>query len=488
MADTTANVILGLDVNEFRRGITQVDNSIKNMSRQFSALGGVIGAAFAGSKIQEFAMEAINLAAEAENVTKAFSNVAAAGDMMKLQQATDGEISKLQLMERAVKAVGQGVGIEQLSKQLEYANAVSDATGMAFEEIADKLQSAFAKESTKGLEQVGINVKAMKEDLAAGVPYAEAFNKAMAATVDKIGPGLESAADQLDRQKATIEDLKLQIGTALLPVYSGFLGFLSEGLGAIQKLLSSHLSMWQKLAYVASYAQGAAGAETRIYLKGLEAANAAIEETVIAAPKLGQALTVNMEKATTSVKKTKDAFVDLLAEVTKLEQQQAQLAKATTGEMIRIMREEVGFLPMDIDKVDMLEGELVPLIQRINDTNNALRLASAVGSEFGNILSQSFTAALTNGEDFFQVLAKAVRDYVVQLAAAIAATIALSAIVSGLTGLSFKDSFKAVSGASSGLGKLFGDGGDLNMTARVSGSDLLLGTQRSGTNFSRIGG
>jgi len=91
MADTTANVILGLDVNEFRRGITQVDNSIKNMSRQFSALGGVIGAAFAGSKIQEFAMEAINLAAEAENVTKAFSNVAAAGDMMKLQQATDGE-------------------------------------------------------------------------------------------------------------------------------------------------------------------------------------------------------------------------------------------------------------------------------------------------------------------------------------------------------------------------------------------------------------
>ncbi len=263
----------------------------------------------------------------AENVTKAFSNVAAAGDMMKLQQATDGEISKLQLMERAVKAVGQGVGIEQLSKQLEYANAVSDATGMAFEEIADKLQSAFAKESTKGLEQVGINVKAMKEDLAAGVPYAEAFNKAMAATVDKIGPGLESAADQLDRQKATIEDLKLQIGTALLPVYSGFLGFLSEGLGAIQKLLSSHLSMWQKLAYVASYAQGAEGAATRIYLKGLEAANAAIEETAIAAPKLGEALVMSAENSGEAIKKTNkqaETFRDTLSSMLALAQQFAE--------------------------------------------------------------------------------------------------------------------------------------------------------------------
>lgn len=470
MADTTANVILGLDVNEFRRGITQVDNSIKNMSRQFSALGGVIGAAFAGSKIQEFAMEAINLAAEAENVTKAFSNVAAAGDMMKLQQATDGEISKLQLMERAVKAVGQGVGIEQLSKQLEYANAVSDATGMAFEEIANKLQSAFAKESTKGLEQVGINVKAMKEDLAAGVPYAEAFNKAMAATVDKIGPGLESAADQLDRQKATIEDLKLQIGTALLPVYSGFLGFLSEGLGAIQKLLSSHLSMWQKLAYVASYAQGAAGAETRIYLKGLEAANAAIEETTIAAPKLGAALVVGAENSSEAIKKTNkqaETFRDTLSSMLSLAQQFAEqdFNFVAKGEVLQ------QFQPIDIEEVDMMEGELVPLIERINETGNSLRAASAVGAEFGAILSQAFEASIMNGENFFEVLRKALIDYVKQMAVALATTTALAAVFSAVTGGGFGAAFGAIS-QGTGLGNLFGENGVLNLNATIKGFDL----------------
>jgi hypothetical protein len=110
-----------------------------------------------------------------------------------------------------------------------------------------------------------------------------------------------------------------------------------------------------------------------------------------------------------------------------------------------------------------------------------------IGQQFGSIITQSFTAAITNGEDFFQVLKKAVLDYVKQLAAAVAATLALSAIVSAFTGIPMGASFRAVS-QGTGLGNLFGDGGMLNMSARVSGSDLLLGTQRSGSNYGRIGG
>ncbi len=111
----------------------------------------------------------------------------------------------------------------------------------------------------------------------------------------------------LDRQKATIEDLKLQIGTALLPVYSGFLSFLAEGLKAVGNLLTGHLSLWQKLAYLASYAQGAAGAETRIYLNGLKAAKESIEDVTLAAPKLGAGLGTAMDEATTSTKKATTA-------------------------------------------------------------------------------------------------------------------------------------------------------------------------------------
>ena len=484
--DVTSKVLLGLDANEFRQGIQQVDAKLKETSKLLSNLGALVGASFAGAAIKDFTMQAINLAAEAQNVQVAFANIGTSADLAKLQQATDGEISKLQLMERAVTAVGQGVGIEALSKQLEYANAISDATGKSFEEIADKLQTAFAKESTKGLEQVGINVKAMKEQLEAGVPYAEAFNAAMQATITQIGPGVASVADQLDRQKATIEDLKLQIGTALLPVYSGFLGFLAEGLKAVGNLLSGHLSLWQKLAYLASYAQGAEGAATRIYLDGLKASKESIEDVTLAAPKLGASLTTAMDEATTSTKKATTAaekYRDTLSGMLSLAQQFAQ------EDFNFVARGEVlgQFQPIDMEAISEVEGELVPLIAGVKDFSTQLQAATMIGQQFGSIITQSFTAAITNGEDFFQVLKKAVIDYVKQLAAAVAATLALSAIVSAFTGIPMAASFRAVS-QGTGLGNLFGDGGMLNMSARVSGSDLLLGTQRSGSNYGRIGG
>lgn len=487
--DVTSKVILGLDPNEFRKGIQQVDASLKQTSKMLTNLGGLIGAAFAGSEIMNFTKEAINLAAEAQNVQVAFANIGTTAQLMQLQAATDGEISKLQLMERAVKAVGQGTGIDQLSKQLEYANALSDATGMAFDEIADKLQTAFAKESTKGLEQVGINVKELKEQIAAGVPYAEALGAAMQKTLDTIGPGAESAADALDRQRASIEDLKLQIGTALLPVYSGFLSFVAEGLKAITTLLSGQLTLWQRLAYVASYANVTGGAEIRMYLDGLKAANTVIQDTTMKAPALGAALTDANVKATDAVKKTTDGYKELLDIIGQLENTQRQLRKATAGETERITREEVlgSYVPIDIEEISEVEGELVPLLNTVRDFSRELQAAAMVGQMFGNVLTQAFTASITNGEDFFAVLKKAVMDYVKQLAAAVAATLALSAVVSAFTGAPLGATFRAVS-QSTGLGGLFGDGGLFNLNARVSGSDLLLGTQRSGSNFSRISG
>lgn len=55
--DVKSKVILGLEVNEFRKGIQKVDSSLKKMSRQFQNLGGLIGASFAVSHIQQFGKE-----------------------------------------------------------------------------------------------------------------------------------------------------------------------------------------------------------------------------------------------------------------------------------------------------------------------------------------------------------------------------------------------------------------------------------------------
>jgi len=116
-----------------------------------------------------------------------------------------------------------------------------------------------------------------------------------------------------------------------------------------------------------------------------------------------------------------------------------------------------------------------------------LQIASAVGAEFGYILSSAFEASIINGEDFFATLKKALMDYVKQMAVALATTTALAAVFSAVTGGGFGAAFGAIS-KTTGLGGLFGEGGMFSLNAKVKGADLNLGTQRSGTNYGRIGG
>jgi hypothetical protein len=279
--------------------------------------------------------------------------------------------------------------------------------------------------------------------------------------------------------------LKLQIGTALLPVYAGFLSFVSEGLKALNSLLSGQLSLYEKLSYLASYITPN-GAATRIFLDGLKASKEALIDTTLAAPKLGLALTDATDKAADGLKKANvkaEAFVDTLSSMLSLARQYAQEDFNFVG------RQEVlsTFQPISMEAISEVEGELVPLIQGVKDFSSQLQLASNIGAEFGGILTQAFTASLTNGENFFAVLGKALKDYVAKLVAAVIATVALAATISAITGVPFKATFQAMQAGSGGMGKLFG-GGDMNLNARVSGSDLLLGTQRSGSNFARIGG
>ena len=96
MSDVRSKVVLGIDVNEFRRGITQVDSSIKGISKQFQNLGGVIGASFAVSKIQEFVSASLDLALKAQGIEVAFERIGNSANMDNLRTAVQGTVSDLE--------------------------------------------------------------------------------------------------------------------------------------------------------------------------------------------------------------------------------------------------------------------------------------------------------------------------------------------------------------------------------------------------------
>ena len=107
-----------MDVNEFRRGITQVDSSIKGISRQFQNLGGLIGATFVVGKIADFTKEAIKLGSEMEGVAQGFQRFGSEAELQGLRKATRGLVTDLELMKQTVMAGNFGIPVQELGQEL----------------------------------------------------------------------------------------------------------------------------------------------------------------------------------------------------------------------------------------------------------------------------------------------------------------------------------------------------------------------------------
>ena len=129
MSDVRSKVVLGIDVNEFRRGITQVDSSIKGISRQFQNLGGIIGASFAVGHIINFGKEAVKMASEFEQVAKGFQRFGSEAELQGLRKATRGLVTDLELMKAAVTAGNFAIPVQRLGNLLDFATRRANETG-----------------------------------------------------------------------------------------------------------------------------------------------------------------------------------------------------------------------------------------------------------------------------------------------------------------------------------------------------------------------
>jgi hypothetical protein len=146
-----------------------------------------------------------------------------------------------------------------------------------------------------------------------------------------------------------------------------------------------------------------------------------------------------------------------------------------------------------------MENEVIPgIVNVVAEYNRLNAVINATASTIGNVLQQSFSAALVNGEDFFKVLLDGLKKMALQLAATAAAALALSVILKSIGiggGAGIGQLFRVV-GGQMGLPGLGGSAfnpntglvENLNFTGRVSGSDLLLNNTRNLTNYGRSGG
>jgi hypothetical protein len=126
-----------------------------------------------------------------------------------------------------------------------------------------------------------------------------------------------------------------------------------------------------------------------------------------------------------------------------------------------------------------------------------------LGNSIGNTLTSSFEAALISGEDFFKVFINGLKVMLAQLLATVAAALVLAVILAalplGLAGVNLQSigtAFKLFSGPmmgvpSFGLGGGLGgamQGGGVQVFGRLSGSDILISSERAGRDRTRLSG
>jgi hypothetical protein len=525
--DVTSKVILGLDPSEFRRGIQQVDAKLKETSKLFSNLGQLVGASFAVAAIQNFTSESIALAREAEGVRNAFKQLNDPQILDNLREAVRGTVSDLELMKSANQAKSIGVDMQDLGKVMQYVSKYARATGQDMNQLMSDATLELVRQTGLRLDQLGISLVEVRKRMKETGDFTSAVLAEMAEKSAALGEQGETAAEKLDRLTATIDNQKTALGNRLLPVYSWFLGQFEEILNIVPKAENAIADFASAVMRIPTAMLGgldqAAGGGMQGEQNFLMGRQNALAQALAAGKgpkafdsgepkKMAETLALlrgqladyvaQLEQAEIgsnafSVAKTK--VEELTKRIKDLTEPAKKVFAPPTTKAIALAAKEMGsFGEVTVKAAEVLKSVYMPALQTTVGTleqvqqslqryNDQIALGTAVGAEFGNIMAAAFNASMVKGTSFFEEMQNAIKNYVQQLAAAIATTVALSAVVSALTGIPIGTAFRGVA-QGTGLGNIFGENGILNLNARVSGSDLLLGTARAGSNYGRSGG
>ena len=497
MSDVRSKVVLGMDVNEFRQGITQVDNSIKGISKQFQNLGGLIGASFVVSKVTDFANECLDLAMKAEGIEVAFARIGNELNMQELRSAVQGTVSDLELMRQAVTAEKLGIPIQEFTTYLGFAKKQANEMGESVDYMVDSIVKGVGRQSTMILDNLGISAKAVQEELKKGGTFAEAVGRIIQQEMGGANDTLLTTQDRLLQQKAALENVKTELGTALLPVYEGVLTWLNDSLKQINRLFGSQLTLFEKLAYYASYLDFTNGALTRLKLDA-QAAGRQVQNLGLTTAMTGKGFTVASTQAKNLGKELKKiSGIKVEGGLRRADFEKGLQYRGTaavpleqTSQALTGIRRQAEYAAGSWDVYTEAQANA---IRTGNDwithnQNVAMQLdaVNVIGQQFGQIFQASFQAAIVNGESFFESLKAGMKAYIQQMIAATAATLALAAAMAIIfPQVGFKAAFNVLGG---GMGLPFGIGENGGMSLKLSGTDFYVGQKRNENRIARSGG
>lgn len=477
---------IGADLKQFRSAMGNIDHSLKRLSGGFGALGGVIGASFAVDAIRQFVTESVELAAQAEGVKRAFDRINNPALLDELRTATKGTLNNLELMKAAVKAKNFNIPLNQLGSLLAFAQQRAGETGESIEYMTESIVTGIARKSLPILDNLGFSAVEVREEFNRTGDMAEAVGNIIKRQMGDAGDATLTLSEQIAQQRAEIDNLKIEVGTQLAPVYKSFLNTVKEGFNDINNLLSDDTSFFQKV-----------GTAIRLLVP------------------LSKQLGIEAAESTDKVKKGAEELDSSNKDLT----DSNKAVNTSTGELAETFektRNEAFFYTEAIHRLKEAHSmlykaqgaQLQPMVEVTRQLSqagfDAFTAFDELGNSIGTTLSTSFEAAMISGEDFFKVFIQGLKNMLAQLLAAVAAALVLAALLVIITGggigalsmQSIGTAFKLFSGPmmgvpSFGLGGGLGgamQGGGLQVFGRLSGSDILISSERAGRDRTRLSG
>ena len=225
-------IITGKD--EASGKLSGILGTLGGLGKTAGIVGGALGVA--GGAVVKFAGDLATSAAPAEAVTNTFKNLAAsigeeAAPMLEeLRQATRGMVADTDLMQATNKFMSMGLAdsSEEAAKLAEMATQLGSAMGMDATASMEDFALMLANQAIPRLDNFGISsgqvrtrideLMAADQNLTREQAFMQAVMEQGETSMAKIGEQSGTTAASMAQVQAQLENLKISIGTALLPI------------------------------------------------------------------------------------------------------------------------------------------------------------------------------------------------------------------------------------------------------------------------------
>lgn len=183
------------------------------------------GAELFGEKAREFKdsiAELINggleMAEQADGVTRAFNNLNQEGLLDNLRKATKGTVNDVQLMTAAVQANDFRIPLEDLGKYLEFAQLKAQQTGQSVDYMTNSIVTGLGRKSPLILDNLGISAAEISEKTKETGDFMKAVAEIVDTQLAEAGETYISAADRAARKTVELQNAQKALGDEILPL------------------------------------------------------------------------------------------------------------------------------------------------------------------------------------------------------------------------------------------------------------------------------